>query len=156
VDPLIRIPRRGERGALLALWERSVRATHDFLADGEIELLRPLVQEMLASDAFELWVLVDQSDVPIGFMGLAGDAIEALFLDPAHRGQGGGRRLVAHAQALRGGALTVDVNEQNRAAHRFYETLGFVVVDRSPVDGAGRPYPLLHLRRAAGATLAAR
>jgi putative acetyltransferase len=44
--------------------------------------------------------------------------------------------------------LTVDVNEQNGAALGFYEALGFEVVDRSPVDEDGRPFPLLHLRRA--------
>jgi putative acetyltransferase len=43
----------------------------------------------------------------------------------------------------------VDVNEQNPAAVGFYEALGFVVVSRSPVDGDGRPFPLLHMRRPA-------
>jgi putative acetyltransferase len=91
--------------------------------------------------------------VPIGFMGLAGDDIAALFLEPKRRGLGGGRRLVEHAQALRYGDLTVDVNEQNFAARGFYEALGFVVVGRSPLDGDGRPFPLLHMRRpAASAT----
>ena len=85
--------------------------------------------------------------MPIGFMGLAGHDIAALFLEPAHRRQGGGRLLVAHAQRLRDSHLTVDVNEQNPAARGFYEALGFVVVDRSPVDDDGRPFPILHMRR---------
>ena len=38
------------------------------------------------------------------------------------------RRLVAYAQALRPGALAVDVNEQNVAGRSFYEALGFVVI----------------------------
>ena len=80
-------------------------------------------------------------------MGLAGHDIAALFLEPARRGQGGGRRLVAHAQQLRDGQLTVDVNEQNPAARGFYEALGFVVVGRSPLDDAGRRFPVLHMRR---------
>lgn len=79
-------------------------------------------------------------------MGLAGDDIAALFLEPARRGQGGGSRLVAHAQGLRAGHLTVDVNEQNPAARGFYEALGFIVVGRSPLDD-GRRFPLLHMRR---------
>jgi putative acetyltransferase len=57
--------------------------------------------------------------------------------------------LVAHAQELRGGALTVDVNEQNAAARGFYEALGFDVVARSLLDETGRPYPILHMRREA-------
>jgi putative acetyltransferase len=145
----IRRARPAEVDALVALWERSVRATHGFLAEADIAELRPQVHEALRGDALELWVLAGPDGAPIGFMGLAGDDVAALFLDPAHRGQGGGRRLVEHAQALRGGALTVDVNEQNPEARGFYEALGFAVVGRSPVDGAGRPFPLLHMRRPA-------
>jgi putative acetyltransferase len=145
----VRPARASDHTLLLPVWERSVRATHDFLDEAAIELLRPRVSEILASDALELWVLANEADVPIGFLGMAGGAIEALFLEPEHRRTGGGRRLVAHAQALRGGALTVDVNEQNLAARRFYAALGFVVVGRSPVDENGLPYPILHLRRSA-------
>jgi len=126
-----------------------VRATHEFLHDQDIESLRPLVREVLDGDVMQIWVLADRDDVPLGFLGLDGDDISALFLEPEHRGQGGGRRLVEHAQTLRGGALTVDVNEQNDAARRFYEALGFVQVGRSPLDDHGLPYPVLHLRRPA-------
>jgi len=41
--------------------------------------------------------------------------------------------------------LTTDVNEQNGQAIGFYESMGFLRVGRSPVDGQGRPYPLIHL-----------
>ena len=131
------------------LWERSVRATHDFLAEADIVFLRPLVAEYFAGSATDIWVLADEENVPIGFLALAGDSIAALFMDPAHRGQGAGRRLVSHAPELRGGALTVDVNEQNVDARGFYEALGFAVVGRSPVDDMGLPFPILHLRREA-------
>jgi putative acetyltransferase len=145
----IRSARPDDAETLRALWERSVRATHEFLTEDDIAGLRPRVAEALGDDALELWVLADQDDVPVGFMGLVGDDIAALFLEPARRGRGGGRRLVAHAQALRGGALTVDVNEQNPAARGFYEALGFVVAGRSPLDPDGRPFPMLHMRRPA-------
>jgi putative acetyltransferase len=57
---------------------------------------------------------------------------------------------VAHAQSLLGaGALAVDVNEQNEAALRFYKALGFSVMGRSPTDASGRPFPTLHMKRAA-------
>jgi putative acetyltransferase len=146
-DLEIRPGRAAEAPALTALWERSVRQTHGFLTEADIAELRPAVLEVLGGGELELWVLADASDVPAGFMGLAGNDIAALFLEPSHRGRGGGRMLVDHAQALRGGELTVDVNEQNPAARGFYEALGFVVVGRSPLDGEGRPFPLLHMRR---------
>lgn len=148
----IRRARPAERAGLVALWERSVRATHDFLTEADIEGLRPVVGEALADPGLEVWVLVDAADRPIGFLGLAGDDIAALFVDADMRGRGAGRRLVAHAQARRGGALTVDVNEQNPAAVGFYEALGFTVCGRSPLDGDGRPFPLLHMRRPAPVT----
>jgi putative acetyltransferase len=138
-----------EHAALVMLWERSVRATHDFLTEADIVFLRPLVAEYFAGSATDIWVLTDEENVPIGFLGLGGDSIAALFMDPAHRGQGAGRRLVSHAQELRGGALTVDVNEQNVDARGFYEALGFAVVGRSPVDDMGLPFPILHMRREA-------
>jgi putative acetyltransferase len=81
--------------------------------------------------------------------------IEALFIDPDHHRRGGGKILVAQAQSLAAGALAVDVNEHNEAAVRFYEALGFSVVGRSPTDAGGRPFPILHLKRAAPGTAGA-
>jgi putative acetyltransferase len=45
--------------------------------------------------------------------------------------------------------LRVDVNEGNPGALAFYRRLGFTQTGRSPLDGAGRPYPLLHLAQSA-------
>ena len=143
----IRLARPEEHTALVMLWERSVRATHAFLTEADIVFYRPLVAEYFQNGALELWVLTDESNVPIGFLALDGNSIAALFMEPAYRGRGAGRRLVSHAQELRSGALTVDVNEQNVDARRFYEALGFAVVGRSPLDDTGRPHPILHMRR---------
>ena len=145
----IRLARAGDLDGLVALWERSVRATHRFLSEEDIVELRPQVRDALRHDELDLWVLADADDTPMGFLGLAGNDISALFLDPAARNRGAGRRLIAHAQSLRERELTVDVNEQNPAAIGFYEALGFVVVARSPLDDEGRPFPLLHMRRVA-------
>ena len=149
MDMHVRPARVEDRERLLELWERSVRATHHFLEDSDVVALRPLVAEELASAAVDWWVLVSATEVLIGFLGFASDTIEALFIDPDHYGQGGGKFLVAHAQSLGAGALAVDVNEQNKAALRFYKALGFSVVGRSPTDAGGRPFPMLHMKRAA-------
>ena len=143
----VRLAEPRDRTALLALWERSVRATHAFLTEHDIVALRPLVAEELASDAVAWWVLRADTADPIGFLGYTNDTIEGLFIDPAHRGMGAGRFLVEHAQSLATGPLAVYVNEQNPAAIRFYEAMGFADVSRSPTDGAGRPFPIAHMRR---------
>ena len=128
---------------LLEVWLASVRATHTFLAASDIQELLPLVRDR-ALPALELWVLA-AGDQAVGFAGLDGNRLEALFLHPDHLGRGGGRLLVEHARRLKG-PLLVDVNEQNPEAVRFYEALGFEVCGRSPTDGGGRPFPLLHMR----------
>lgn len=143
----VRHARVDDRDLLLELWERSVRATHHFLTESDIVGLRPLVAQELASDAIGWWVLASDDDVPVGFLGFANDAIEALFLDPDARGKGGGRILVAHAERLATSPLSVDVNEDNQEAQRFYEALGFSVVGRSPLDSGGRPFAIIHMKR---------
>lgn len=137
-----------DREALVDIWLRAVRATHTFLSEQDIQSLLPPTRAYLTADEPELWVLCASSGAVMGFMGLAGSTLDALFLAPEFHGRGGGRRLVQHAQQLRG-ELTVAVNEQNPAARRFYEACGFVVEGRSAVDDAGRPFPLLHMRLSA-------
>jgi len=149
-DVRVRPARPDDRPRMLELWERSVRATHHFLEEEDVEKLRPLVADELATDTIDWWVLLSEEQL-FGFLGFAHDAIEALFIDPGHHRQGGGRRLVSHAQSLATGSLAVDVNEQNQAALRFYEALGFSVVGRSASDSGGRPFPILHMRRPSAA-----
>ena len=141
----IRPIRSDEHETLVHIWLRSVRATHHFLSEPEIEALRPDTAEALGPNGpLELFVLVDDADAPVGFMGLVGSDVSALFLDPDVRRRGGGRSLIEHAVALRG-PLTVEVNEQNPEAVRFYEAMGFRTVERSDTDDEGRPYPILRM-----------
>ena len=81
-----------------------------------------------------------------GFLGSVGQRVEMLFVEPGLRGRGIGTALLDEF-AARHPAILLDVNEQNTAARIFYARRGFEVVGRSPLDGAGQPYPLLHLRR---------
>ena len=132
---------------LFAIWEAAVLATHDFLTPDDFREIAKIVgQQYLPATGF--WVAVDEGGRPVGFMGMTASHIDALFVDPQHHGQGTGRALVEHVAALHG-ALSVDVNEQNDGAVAFYEKLGFTPTGRSPTDEAGRPYPILHLRRSA-------
>lgn len=136
-----------DRDTLVRIWLRSVRATHSFLSEDDIQSLLPLVRDELGPDSeLELWVLEGEEGAVIGFTGLSGTEVAALFLDPDHLRRGGGRMLIEHARRLKG-ALTVDVNEQNPEAVRFYEAVGFEKVGRSPSDDAGRPFPILHMRQ---------
>jgi putative acetyltransferase len=140
----IRAAEISDREVLLEIWLRSVRLSHTFLTELDIQGLYPLVQDH-ALPQLELWVLCNDAGTPMGFMGLSGAKVEALFLAPEYGRQGGGRMLLAHARQLKG-ELSVDVNEQNSEAARFYEACGFTVVGRSELDEGGRPFPLLHMK----------
>ena len=141
----IRAAQPADAGLLLDVWLASVRATHHFLSEQDIQTLLPVVRDQ-ALPVLELWVLIKEEAI-IGFAGLSEDKIEALFLHPDHFGKGGGRMLVEHARRLKG-RLRVDVNEQNPKAVGFYTAVGFEVVGRSETDDQGRPFPLLHMREA--------
>lgn len=130
--------------AVVEIWRRSVTVTHHFLSALDIIMLEPEVRSGMG--AVELWI-AREGDKPVGFMAMNGDMIEALFIDPDHAGKGLGSRFIRHARELRGREvpLRVDVNEDNPNAAAFYRAKGFVQVGRSDTDGAGRPWPLLHL-----------
>ncbi|HBL03781.1 MAG TPA: acetyltransferase [Aeromonas salmonicida] len=131
-----------DHSTLISIWEASVRATHHFLPEAEIDVLKPLILEHYFA-AVDLVCARDETGIA-GFCGVHDGNIEMLFLAPEARGRGIGRLLVAHAIS-RQGATRVDVNEQNVQALGFYQRMGFVVVGRSPLDGQGKPYPLLHM-----------
>jgi putative acetyltransferase len=138
---------RDEATHLLDVWEASVRATHHFLAEADIQFFKPLV----VSGVYALPHLLGMRDGDrlVAFLGVGDGAIEALFVHPAWLRRGIGRRLVRHAVGVLQ-ATRLDVNEQNVAAVAFYRSQGFEVVGRSPYDGTGLPFPLLHMRFVAG------
>src|SRR5690242_5515488 len=99
---------------VVEVWEASVRATHDFLTEADIEFFKPLVREELPRVA-QLACVRDGEGQVAGFIGVERDKVEMLFVHPSWRGQAIGRRLITYAVTTLG-ATTVDVNEQNPQA----------------------------------------
>lgn len=128
------------------IWRAAVDATHDFLAPSDRDAIEAEVLEFFPQ--VSLLLAIDSSDAPLGFMFLHDGHLEALFVDPDHHGKGIGKALIRNVLGAHPN-LTVDVNEQNPKALGFYEHLGFERVGRSALDGQGRAYPLIHLRRGA-------
>lgn len=139
----IRRSRPGDGGRVVEIWSAAVDATHDFLSAHDRLQIEEMVRGFLPSAP--LWLAVDANDHPLAFMLIEDGHMEALFVDPDVRGSGIGAALVRHALALHP-RMTTDVNEQNILAIGFYEKMGFRGAGRSPLDGQGRPYPLIHLR----------
>ncbi|SDU84043.1 GNAT family N-acetyltransferase [Pseudomonas mucidolens] len=141
---VIHTPKSSDYPELTRIWETSVRATHDFLPESYIELLRNRVLTRYL-DAVMLICTKDSRQRITGFAGVAAGKVEMLFIDPQHRGQGLGRQLLRYAVDCMN-ADELDVNEQNPQALGFYLKQGFEVIGRTEHDGMGQPYPLLHMR----------
>lgn len=128
---------------LTDVWESSVRRTHDFLKQEDFEFYKSQMPVYFGS--VKLFAYKDGCGEIRGFLGVAGDKLEMLFVDGASIGRGIGKSLLDFAVCnLK--VRKLDVNEQNRQAVGFYEHQGFAVTGRSDLDGEGKNYPLLHMK----------
>ena len=128
---------------LIEVWEKSVRATHRFLTEAEIQSLKPLIPGILERMP-NLACIRDDNGGVAGFVAVDGGKMEALFVHPSWMGLGLGRRLVEHSIDVLG-VTDVDVNEENKESVAFYQKMGFKVVGRSDLDDQGNPHPLLRM-----------
>lgn len=129
---------------LLSIWEDSVRATHGFLSDAEIRNIKDYVPQALR-EVGHLILAESSTDQVIAFMGTQNSRLEMLFLSPAERGKGTGKRLMQYG-IQNYGIQEVTVNEQNPQAAGFYRHLGFETYKRTDYDEEGNPYPLLYMK----------
>lgn len=127
---------------LIEIWESAVLNTHDFLKEEDFLYYKkqlPVYFQYVTLVGFE------QDGILAGFMGIAEENLEMLFVDNDYRGTGIGKKLIAYATANLH-VTKVDVNEQNTQAVGFYKYMGFNIVRRSELDGEGKEYPILHMQ----------
>lgn len=134
---------KDEYPEVLEVWEASVRATHHFLKEEDIQYFKPLILNTYL-DAVELRCMRNVHHNIVGFLGVAKDGLEMLFIHPDYRGHKIGSTLLNYA-IQEFNITKVDVNEQNEQALGFYKHQGFEVVGRSELDPSGKPYPILHM-----------
>lgn len=138
-------PSDGTLDELLAVWEQSVRSSHRFLTEADLDFFRPRVRgEYLP--AVELFVVRSAAGRIAAFMGLSAERVEMLFVLPEEQGKGYGRALLEYAFRERR-IVRVDANEDNVQAVRFYRHAGYRIVGHDATDPSGRPFPILHLQR---------
>ncbi|MCR9226794.1 MAG: acetyltransferase [Flavobacteriaceae bacterium] len=132
-----------EYSEVVNVWEASVRATHHFLKEEDIEYFKPLILNTYL-DAVELRCIRNSENKIVGFLGVADQNLEMLFIDPEYRGKKIGKALLDYA-ITKLNVIKVDVNEQNEQAVGFYKHCGFEVIGRSELDASGKPYPTFHM-----------
>ncbi|RKR14244.1 putative acetyltransferase [Maribacter vaceletii] len=134
---------KGEYENVVELWESSVRATHHFLKEEDIEYFKPLILNTYL-DAVELRCIRNNDKKIVGFLGVAEQNLEMLFIHPEYRGKKIGKTLLYYS-IKQLDVTKVDVNEQNEQAVGFYKHCGFEVTGRSELDSSSKPYPTLHM-----------
>ncbi len=129
---------------LTEVWEKSVKATHLFLSEDEVEKIKKYVPQALNGIA-HLIIAEAPDSRPVAFMGIEGKTLEMLFIAPEERGKGLGKKLIRYG-IENYSVNELSVNEQNPLARGFYEHMGFCVYNRTDHDGQGNPYPLLYMK----------
>lgn len=130
--------------ALLSVWESSVKATHAFLTEKEIEKIKLCVPQALREIPYLL--VAEDDGTPVAFAGIDAHKLEMLFVSADRRGQGVGKQLLQYAIGTYG-INELTVNEQNPLAVGFYTHMGFEIRNRSDTDEQGNPYPILYMSR---------
>ncbi len=77
---------------LLKVWESSVKATHLFLSNNEIQNIKKSVLQALKNIS-HLIVLENENEIPVAFMGIEKQKLEMLFVLPEEMGKGYGKKI---------------------------------------------------------------
>lgn len=129
---------------LLQVWESSVKATHLFLSEKEIEDIKKYVPQAI-KEIPHLFIIENEKQIPLGFMGVIEQHLEMLFISREERGKGLGKALLEYG-IEQYAVNDLAVNEQNPLAKGFYQHMGFEVYKRTDCDEQGNPYPLLYMK----------
>ena len=131
---------------IVQLWQANVKVTHTFLTKEAIQNIKQYVPQAV-EHVPHLCIALSEKGELLGFIGVADQRLEMLFIQVNARGQGIGKQLLRYA-IKNFDVKELTVNEQNPQAIGFYEHLGFVTYKRTELDEECQPYPLLYMKLA--------
>jgi GNAT superfamily N-acetyltransferase len=146
----------GDAAAVAGIWERGWRDGHLGNVPGELVAARtPESFRLRAAARVGDTTVAEVGGVVAGFVMVAGDEVEQVYVDAAHRGSGVAAALLAEAERLVAAAghraAWLAVVPGNARARRFYERCGWVddgLFDHAaPHDGGAIPVPCHRYRK---------
>ena len=100
----------------------------------------PYLPDLHTDEQVESWIknhvvpdlevyVAEKGDVIIGFMGLLGDSLDHLYVQPEHHNSGVGTALLEVAKNCRPAGFRLWVFQQNTQARKFYESKGLSLIE---------------------------
>ncbi|MEO0750868.1 MAG: GNAT family N-acetyltransferase [Pseudomonadota bacterium] len=123
-DPSIRRAQHDDAARLGEIFVASRNAALPFLTETHnADDMKAWIAHVLVPGG-STWVACHHRNI-LGFMTLAGDVVDHLYLDPVETGRGIGSRLIAFAKTQSPQRLTLFCFAENHAARRFYTAHDF-------------------------------
>ncbi len=119
---------------VMELWLAGNLQAHSFIPERYWKDSRELVRDLLPGAA--LYVCMEETDRPDGFIGLSGDYIEGIFVREGKRSCGIGAALLDFAKQGHS-VLSLRVYQKNVRAVKFYLRNGFHIRREGLDEGTG-------------------
>lgn len=114
---------------LVKVWKGSVKETHTFLSDEEINHIQEYVPQALR-EVPHLMIIEDDHGFPCAFMGINEHKLEMLFVSPEARGRGLGKKLIE--TGIREYSVNeLGVNEQKSSGESVLRTYGISCLQKN-------------------------
>jgi len=91
-------------------------------------------------------IVACEGDTVVGFVGVDGDYLAWLYIEPAHYSKGIGRELLRRAIQVIGEDAWTIVLDGNKKAIALYESEGFEELSRFAGDNAGYPCTCIKMK----------
>lgn len=132
-DIIIRSMQCNEIEKVMQIWLRTNIHAHHFIEESYWKSQYDNVKAMIPDS--EIYIC-EKAQQTVGFIGLSGNYIAGLFVDPEFQCQGVGKELLEHVKSIKP-ELSLNVYQKNQKAVRFYLREGFTTETESVDENTG-------------------